>query len=68
MRIIMLMKSKPILSGDRILIGDGAIVWDGNLALRVELVKSKSYDYVYRLVFHIKDTGLKGRVRIALKK
>ena len=68
LKIIMIMKNKPILSDDRILIGDGAIVWDGNLALRVELVKSKSYDYVYRLVFHVKDTSLKGRVRIALKK
>ncbi len=68
LRIIMIMKNKPILSGDRILIGDGSIVWDGNLALRVELVKSKSYDYVYRLVFHIKDAETKGRVRIAIKK
>lgn len=68
LRIIMIMKNKPILSGDRILIGDGSIVWDGNLALRVELVKSKSYDYVYRLVFHVKDTETKGRVRIAIKK
>ena len=50
------------------MIGDGSIVWDGNLALRVELVKSKSYDYVYRLVFHVKDAELKGRVRIAIKK
>lgn len=68
LRIIMLMKNKPILSGDRILIGDGTILWDGNLALRVELVKSKNYDYVYRLVFHIKDAELSGKVRIALKK
>ncbi len=67
-RIIMIMKEKPILSGDRILIGDGSIVWDGNLALRVELVKSKNYDYVYRLVFHVKDDSLSGTVRIALKK
>lgn len=68
LRIIMLMKNKPILSGDRILIGDGTILWDGDLALRVELVKSKNYDYVYRLVFHIKDKELSGKVRIALKK
>lgn len=68
LRIIMIMKDKPILSGDRILIGDGSIVWDGSLALRVELVKSKSYDYAYRLVFHVKNEGLSGRVRIALKK
>ena len=68
LRVIILMKNKPILSGDRILIGEGSIVWDGNLALSVELVKSKNYDYVYRLVFHIKDTELSGRIRIALKK
>lgn len=68
LRLTMLMKDKPILSGDRILIGDGTIVWDGNLALRVELVKSKHYDYVYRLIFHIKDEGNSGRIRIALKK
>lgn len=67
-RIIMIMKEKPILSEDRILIGDGSIVWDGNLALRVELVKSKNYDYVYRLVFHVKDDSTKGTVRMALKK
>ncbi len=66
-RIIMIMRNKPILSEDRILIGNGAIVWDGNLALRVELVKSKNYGYVYRLVFHVKEDSLKGRVRIALK-
>ncbi len=68
LRLIILMKDKPILSGDRILIGDGTILWEGNLALRVELVKSKNYDYVYRLVFHIKDTEPSGRIRIALKK
>ncbi len=68
LRIVMLMKNKPILSGDRILVGGGSIVWEGNMAMRVELVKSKAYDYVYRLIFHIKDTELKGRVRIALKK
>lgn len=68
LRIILLMRNKPILSGDRILVGDGSIVWDGEMALRVELVKSKAYDYVYRLVFHIKSDDLKGRVRIALKK
>ncbi len=68
LRIVMLMKNKPILSGDRILVGGGSIVWEGNMAMRVELVKSKTYDYVYRLIFHIKDTELKGRVRIALKK
>lgn len=66
--IIMIMKEKPILSGDRILIGDGSIVWDCNLTLRVELVKSKNYDYVYRLVFHIRNENTKGSVRIALKK
>lgn len=67
-RLILLMKNKPILSGDRILVGDGSIVWDGNMALRVELVKSRVYDYVYRLIFHVKDNELKGRIRIALKK
>lgn len=68
LKIIMIMNEKPILSGDRILVGDAAIIWDGNLALRMELVKSKHYDYVYRLVFIIKDTALTGQVRIALKK
>lgn len=68
LRIILLMKNKPILSGDRILVGDGSIVWDGDMALRVELVKSKTYDYVYRLIFHIKSSELKNRVRIALRK
>ena len=66
--LILLMKNKPILSGDRILVGNASIVWDGNMALRVELVKSKVYDYVYRLIFHIKDDALKGQIRIALKK
>ena len=68
LRIILLMRNKPILSGDRILVGNGSIVWDGDMALRVELVKSKTYDYVYRLIFHIKSNELKGRVRIALRK
>lgn len=67
-RLILLMKNKPILSGERILVGNASIVWDGNMALRVELVKSKVYDYVYRLIFHVKDDELKGRIRIALKK
>lgn len=67
-KIIMLMKEKPILSGDRILIGDASIFWDGNLALRMELVKSKHYDYIYRLVFVVKDMALSGRIRIAIKK
>lgn len=67
-RIILLTKNKPILSDDRILVGDGAIVWDGEMALRAELVKSKTYDYVYRLIFHIKNSEPKGRIRIALKK
>ena len=68
LRIILLMKDKPILSGDRILAGNGSIVWDGELALRVELVKSKTYDYVYRLIFHVKSGELKGKIRIALRK
>jgi len=68
LRIIMIMREKPILSGDRILIGDAEIVWDGELALRMELVKSKNYDYVYRLIFIVKNTELKGSVRIALRK
>lgn len=68
LRIILLMKNKPILSGDRILAGNGSIVWDGDLALRVELVKSKTYDYVYRLIFHVKSSELKGKIRIALRK
>lgn len=68
LRIIMIMRERPILSGDRILVGNAAVVWDGNLALRMELVKSKHYDYVYRLVFIIKDKSLKGTVRIAMKK
>ena len=41
----MIMREKPILSGDRILLGDAAILWDGELALRMELVKSKRYGY-----------------------
>ena len=68
LKIIMLMKEKPILSGDKILVGDAAIVWEGNFALRMELVKSKHYDYIYRLVFIVKDESLSGRVRIAMKK
>ena len=66
--IVMIMREKPILSGDRILLGDAAILWDGELALRMELVKSKRYGYVYRLVFIVKDDELKGRIRIAMKK
>ena len=62
------MNEKPILSGDRILVGDASILWDGELALRMELVKSKHYDYVYRLVFVVKDRELKGSIRIAMKK
>ncbi len=68
LRLVMIMKDKPILSDDRILIGGGSIVWDGSLALRAELVKSKAYDYVYRLIFHIKDEKNRGKIRIALKK
>lgn len=68
LKIVMIMKEKPILSGDRILVGNAAILWDGDLALRMELVKSKRYDYVYRLVFVIKDKSLKGNIRIAMKK
>lgn len=68
LRIVLLMKNKPILSGDRILIGAGSIVWDGDLALRVELIRSKNYGYVYRLVFHIKGDELASRVRIGLRK
>lgn len=67
-RLVLLMKDKPILSGDRILAGNASIVWDGNLALRAELVKSKVYDYIYRLIFHVKDSAMKGQIRIALKK
>lgn len=68
LKIILIMKEKPILSGDRILVGDAAILWDGDIALRMELVKSKHYDYVYRLVFIVKDRELKGTIRIAMKK
>lgn len=68
LKIIMLMRERPILSGDRILVGDASILWDGELALRMELVKSKHYDYVYRLVFVIKDRAEKGRVRLAMRK
>ena len=64
----MIMREKPILSGERILVGDAAILWDGNLALRMELVKSKHYDYVYRLIFIVRDNALNGSIRIAMKK
>ena len=66
-RLVMLMKNKPILSGDRIILGDGQIIWDGNMNLRVELVKSKTYGYVYRLIFHVKTEENKGIVRLAIK-
>lgn len=67
LKLIMIMKEKPILSGDKILVGDAQILWEGDLALRMELVKSKHYDYVYRLIFIIKDDSLSGTVRIAMK-
>lgn len=67
-KTVMIMREKPILSGDKILVGDAAILWDGDLALRMELVKSKNYGYVYRLIFYVKDTNLKGSIRIAMKK
>lgn len=66
-RLVMLMKNKPILSGDRIILGNGQILWDGNLTLHVELVKSKTYGYVYRLVFHIKNEECHGVVKLAIK-
>lgn len=68
LKIIVIMNEKPILSGDRILVGDASIIWEGNLALRMELVKSKHYDYVYRLVFIVKNRELKGNIKIAMKK
>lgn len=68
LKIVMIMREKPILSGDRILVGGASIVWDGELALRMELVKSKNYDYVYRLIFIVKDNKLQGSIRIAMKK
>ena len=68
LKIVMIMREKPILSGERILVGDAAILWDGNLALRMELVKSKHYDYVYRLIFIVRDNALNGSIRIAMKK
>ncbi len=68
LRIVMLMRNKPILSGERILIGNASVVWDGNLALRADLVRSKNYGNIYRLTFHIKNDDLCGKVRIALTK
>lgn len=67
-KILMIMKEKPILSNDKILVGGASIVWDGDLALRMQLVKSKHYDYVYRLLFTVKDKSKKGRIRIAVRK
>ena len=66
-RLVMLMKNKPILSDNRIITGNGQILWDGNMNLRVELVKSKTYNYVYRLIFHVKSEGNSGTVRLAIK-
>jgi len=67
-KIVMIMREKPILSGDRILVGNAAILWDADFALRMELVKSKNYGHVYRLIFYVKDTNLKGSIKIAMKK
>ena len=66
-RLIMLMKNKPIIAGDRIILGNGQILWDGDMNLRVELVKSKTYNYVYRLIFHVKTEENSGIVRLAIK-
>lgn len=66
-KLILLMKNKPILSGDRIIVAGGQILWDGNLALRVELVKSKTYKSIYRLIFHVKNPERQGKVRLAFK-
>lgn len=66
-KLILLMKNKPILSEDRIISGNARILWDGNLALRVELVKSKTYGYIYRLVFYVKNEEPSGTIRLAFK-
>lgn len=66
-KLILLMKDKPILSQDRIITGQGQILWDGNMSLRVELVKSKAYKYVYRLIFRVKNPENHGTVRLAFK-
>jgi len=66
-RLVMLMKNKPIIAGDRIILGNGQILWDGDMNLRVELVKSKTYGYVYRLIFHVKTEENAGTVRLAIK-
>ena len=68
LKCILLLNQKPIISENRILAGDASILWDGNIALRVELVKSKTYDFVYRMLFHVKSNDFKGRISIALKK
>lgn len=66
-KLTLLMKEKPILSGDRIIIGQGQILWEGNLSLRVELVKSKTYKSVYRLIFRVNNPEKQGTIRLAFK-